>query len=249
MTERILRRIGAYGARFRGRVAESKHVQGHQAGQPSVGGDISPETPASPTGRQARLVIDRTTFEARSDAQQIRDGARRGRGDQAQALEKPSEIKRQAYKKRTTRARRGRNQGAQRARRRSWPQRASGSMQIEAQAVPQLRDLAVTIARKILGRELEFTPRRSSTSSSRRSSEKARQRREIVLRVNPDDLAVVRERRPELLEVLCRAKEIGIREDPDVARYGVIIETDAGIIDAQLETQLEVFERVLKETR
>jgi len=80
-------------------------------------------------------------------------------------------------------------------------------------------------------------------------SEKARQRREIFLRVNPEDLQHIRENKPALLEVLSRAKEIGIREDPDVAVGGAVIETDAGIIDAQLETQLAVFERVLKEVR
>ena len=76
-------------------------------------------------------------------------------------------------------------------------------------------------------------------------TEKARQRREIFLRVHPEDMKYVREHKAELLEVLSRAKEIGLREDPDVARHGVVIETDAGIIDAQLETQLAVFERIL----
>jgi flagellar biosynthesis/type III secretory pathway protein FliH len=48
---------------------------------------------------------------------------------------------------------------------------------------------------------------------------------------------------------LSRAKEIGIREDPEIARGGVVIETDAGTIDAQIDTQLEVFEKILMETR
>jgi len=121
--------------------------------------------------------------------------------------------------------------------------------QIEAQAVPQLRDLAVAIARKVLGKELELAPERVVDVVKQALAEKARQSRELWLRVNPEDLAVIRARRPELLEVLSRAKELGVREDPDVARGGVVIETDAGTIDAQLETQLGVFERVLKETR
>ena len=74
-------------------------------------------------------------------------------------------------------------------------------------------------------------------------------RREIFLRVNPADLQFIRDKKPDLLDVLSRAKEIGIREDPDVARHGVIIETDAGSIDAQLETQLAVLERTLKMAR
>ena len=120
--------------------------------------------------------------------------------------------------------------------------------QIEAQAIPQLKELALTIARKILGRELEFSPEAVVDIVKQALSEKARQRREIFLRINPQDMQAIREHKADLLEVLSRAKEIGIREDPDVQRHGVIIETDAGIIDAQLETQLAVFERVLRET-
>ena len=77
-------------------------------------------------------------------------------------------------------------------------------------------------------------------------AEKARQRQEISLRVHPEDLAIIRENKAQLLEVLSRAKEISIREDMNVERYGVIIETDAGTIDAQLDSQLAIFERVLQ---
>jgi len=62
-------------------------------------------------------------------------------------------------------------------------------------------------------------------------------------------MEIIRENRSALIEVLSRAKEISIREDPDVARYGVVIETDAGTIDAQLETQLDVIEGVLRQVR
>jgi flagellar biosynthesis/type III secretory pathway protein FliH len=117
---------------------------------------------------------------------------------------------------------------------------------IEAQLVPQVKDLAVSIARKILGKELEFHPEGVIDIVRQALSEKARLRREIFLRVNPEDLEHLREARAGLVEVLSRCKEIGLREDPDVARFGVIIETDAGIIDAQLDTQLAVLERVLK---
>ena len=57
---------------------------------------------------------------------------------------------------------------------------------------------------------------------------------------------MIRKNKSQLLDVLSRAKEIGISEDPDVERYGVIIETDAGTIDAQLDSQLAVFERILE---
>ena len=72
--------------------------------------------------------------------------------------------------------------------------------------------------------------------------EKARLRQEICLKVHPDDLELLRAHKSDLLDVLSRAKEIGILEDSKVERHGVIIETDSGTIDAQLDSQLAIFE-------
>jgi len=117
---------------------------------------------------------------------------------------------------------------------------------LEAQLIPQIKDLSLAIVRKILGKELELHPEEVVSIIKQALSDKARQRKEIVLRVNPADLNIVRQSRAQLVEVLSRCKEIALREDPDVELHGVVIETDAGVIDAQLETQLLVFERVLK---
>ncbi len=210
-------------------------------------GDISPDTGFADTSAKRAPIIDRSTYEARSDAQQIRERA------VAEAEEKRREAEQRAQEAYEEAKQRGYDDGYREGRETGAAElaevvaKASQRLsQIEAQAVPQLKGLALTIAKKILGKELEFHPDAVVDIVKQALAEKARQRRELVLRVNPEDLATVREHKPELLEVLSRAKEIGIREDPDVSRYGVVIETDAGIIDAQLETQLEVFERILK---
>jgi type III secretion protein L len=214
---------------------------------PGDTGDISPDAGFTdgPLVRHASIIRS-DVAEAKSEAQAIRERAESEAAEiRRQALAEAEQVKKRAHDEGY---KAGRDQGV--AELAEIVAHASQRLeQIEAQAVPQLRDLALTIARKILGRELEFHPEAVVDVVKQALAEKARQRREIVLRVNPEDLATIREHRAELLEVLSRAKEIGVREDPDVARSGVIIETDAGIIDAQLETQLGVFERVLKEAR
>lgn len=120
---------------------------------------------------------------------------------------------------------------------------------LEAEVVPQLQTLALAIARKILGRELERSPDGVVDLVRQALAEKARQRREIALRVHPADLEAVRQQRETLVEVLTRCKEVSVQEDPNVDRFGVVIETEAGTIDAQLESQLAVFESVFKELR
>lgn len=209
-------------------------------------GDINPDTGFTDTGMRRAPVISRDTAEARSDAHQIRD----------RALAEAEEIKRQAEEDAERIREEARQVGYQEGRDTGAAELTQAILEanqrmraLEAQAEPQLRQLALTIARKIIGRELQFHPEAVINIVKQALSEKARLRRDIFLRVHPEDLQVLRENKPELLEVLSRAKEIGIREDPDVQRFGCIIETDAGTIDAQLDTQLAVFERVLRDAK
>jgi flagellar biosynthesis/type III secretory pathway protein FliH len=73
----------------------------------------------------------------------------------------------------------------------------------------------------------------------------AKTARDINLRTSPRDAAILRAHKPRLVSVLTRAKDLEIREDKRVKPGGVLIETEAGVVDAQLETQLEELERVL----
>ncbi len=210
-------------------------------------GDIDPESGFSALGERRRPpIVKHTKVEAIDEANAIR----------ARAEEKAAQIIETAHREgdeiRANAHQQGYQDGCDKAAAELSEIVATSSrrlQQIEEQAEPQLRDLALKIARKVIGKELEFAPETVVDVVKQALSEKARQRREIFLRVNPADLQYIREHKADLIEVLSRAKEIGIREDPDIARGGVVIETDAGTIDAQLETQLEVFERVLKETR
>ncbi|MEZ4272565.1 MAG: FliH/SctL family protein [Myxococcota bacterium] len=221
----------------------------------SDSGESTPEPRSAPKYGRNPNIITADKAEAKQEAQGIRERA----VDAAQQIieqahQEAAEILEQARQQGEELRREAQGGGYEAGRAQAASELseiiARGAMrmqQIEEQAVPQLKDLALRIARKVLGRELEFHPDATIDIVKQALAEKARQRREIFLRVNPDDLAIIRERKSELLEVLSRCKDIGIREDPDVSRYGVIIETDAGTIDAQLDTQLAVFERVLKE--
>ncbi len=221
----------------------SKVIKGTDVGL----GDISPDTGfAEPAPVPSKKVVKGQTVEARNEAASIVARAKAEADDIINRAEtEAARIKEEAA---AVGLEEGRNQGA--AELSQVVAAASQRLaQIEAQVEPQLKDLAIKIARKILGRELEFHPDGVVDIVKQALSEKARQRREIYLRVNPNDLQFIRENKADLLEVLSRAKEIGIREDPEVERGGVVIETDAGTIDAQLETQLAVFEQVLKKVR
>lgn len=73
----------------------------------------------------------------------------------------------------------------------------------------------------------------------------AKSAKDINLRVHPRDAKVLRPAKDRLVSNLTRAKDLEIREDRRVKQGGVLIETESGVIDAQLETQLEEIGRVL----
>ena len=207
--------------------------------------DSSTDSEFAEVGRRSP-IIERSTIEARSQADDIREKAQ-SEADAliASAREEEETLRAQAREEGYAQ---GREQGANELTQ-IVAQSSQRLQQIETQLIAQVKDLSLGIARKILGRELATRPEAVVELVKEALAEKARQRREISLRINPDDMAVIRENRAALIEVLSRAKEISIREDPDVARFGVIIETDAGTIDAQLETQLDVIEGVLRQVR
>jgi flagellar biosynthesis/type III secretory pathway protein FliH len=68
---------------------------------------------------------------------------------------------------------------------------------------------------------------------------------QVWLRVNPADAQTLRDHKQKLIDVLGRAKDVDVREDKQVERGGVLIQTESGVIDAQLKTQLEEIARVL----
>jgi type III secretion protein L len=113
------------------------------------------------------------------------------------------------------------------------------------QAEKEIVALACRIAEKILGRDLERDPGLVVLLCAN-AIEAVRSAQQIVVRVNPVDAALLREHKRQLMELIGRVKEIGLKEDPVVARHGCIIETDAGTLDAQLATQLEMLQKLLE---
>lgn len=106
--------------------------------------------------------------------------------------------------------------------------------------------LAVEVARKILGRELALAPG-AVLDVVREALAAARDRREVALRVNPADATAVRAGADALARTLARAEGLAVREDPAVPAGGVVVETEAGLLDARLETQLALLRAALEE--
>jgi flagellar biosynthesis/type III secretory pathway protein FliH len=68
----------------------------------------------------------------------------------------------------------------------------------------------------------------------------------VLLRVHPEDLAGLARERTAWLAELGTEAEVQLVADPDVGRYGCIVETAHGRLDARLTTQLDAMERALR---
>jgi type III secretion protein L len=105
-------------------------------------------------------------------------------------------------------------------------------------------ELALKIAEKIIGRDLERQPElvvevvASAVQATRAS-------KSMIVRVHPEDGKLLREKRPRLMELIGRAVDIAVKEDGDVERGGCIIQTEFGTVDGQLKTQFEMLKNLL----
>jgi flagellar biosynthesis/type III secretory pathway protein FliH len=115
-----------------------------------------------------------------------------------------------------------------------------------AEAEPQLVELAFAVAGRVLERVVA-RDREAVADVAARALETVRQREEVRLRVHPEDAAALREAEPSLSGQLARARCIALVEDPSVGQGGVVVETEAGSVDARLVTQLEALRRALEE--
>lgn len=112
------------------------------------------------------------------------------------------------------------------------------------QLEPQVVKLAIQVAERIIGAELESTPE-TIVHIVATAVEQLRQSKEFVIRANPADIEVLRREKRRLLEQIGRLKDIGLKEDASVPRGGCVLQTESGTVDAQLKTQMEVIEHTL----
>jgi type III secretion protein L len=113
-----------------------------------------------------------------------------------------------------------------------------------AQSEPELVRLAVQIARRIVGKELVAKPE-TILGIVDEAVKATRAEKKLTIRVNPEQEARVRAHAESFGSLAGRVGQILVVGDPGVGPGGCVVESELGIIDAQLETQLEKLEEAL----
>lgn len=113
-------------------------------------------------------------------------------------------------------------------------------------AESQMLELALEVMRKVVREELKLQPAHV-LAIVRDTLRRVQPFERLRLRVNPIDLETVRQHRPTLLQIVDGIEGIEIVEDRRVDPGGCIIETEQGVYDARIRTQLSEIERALRE--
>jgi type III secretion system HrpE/YscL family protein len=122
----------------------------------------------------------------------------------------------------------------------AWKQREDFLAKNEAEFVK----LAVAIAKKIIGESTRVDPD-IVLQIVRDALRSVRSERKVTIKVNPSDEALLRLKAESLTMLGSEVGELIVVANPSITAGGCVVESDLGIIDAQIDTQLASIERSL----
>jgi len=109
----------------------------------------------------------------------------------------------------------------------------------------QLAPVALKAAKKIVGQSLDVA-QEAVYQIVVNALKPVLQHKRITIWVNKDDLAILDKHRNDLKNLFETVEVLSIRERDDITRGGAVIETEGGIINAQLENQWAVLEKAFE---
>jgi flagellar biosynthesis/type III secretory pathway protein FliH len=129
-----------------------------------------------------------------------------------------------------------------------WNEILAGTSQKAAELTKVWEDtmlkLSVRVAEKIIGEQLKLHPD-TIVSIIKEVLQGVRFGKHLIIQVNEEDAAEARSRVTSLRASLGVSNEIEIVASTSVPRGGCLIESELGVVDARLETQLKCLEDVL----
>ncbi|MBA3958311.1 MAG: HrpE/YscL family type III secretion apparatus protein [Parachlamydiaceae bacterium] len=101
--------------------------------------------------------------------------------------------------------------------------------------------VALKAAQKMVSKELELAPSTISNIVSANLKAVA-QHKQVTIYVNKKDLEILEAQRTQLKQIFEQLEVLSIRERADIAPGGCVIETEGGIINAQIENRWRILE-------
>jgi flagellar assembly protein FliH len=166
----------------------------------------------------------------------------------AQAEKEAERIRQEAEQQRSETIRQGYEEGYQKGYTEALTKVAEIETEFQAlrkRLEPQLVQLSVTVAEKIIGEELKLRPD-AMLDIVGQALRTVRHQRDIVIRVHPSQVDAIEERKQTLFGILSRAREVRVVGDETLRELGCVIETEVGILNADVTTQLDELRKALE---
>jgi type III secretion protein L len=122
----------------------------------------------------------------------------------------------------------------------AWKQREDFLARHEAELVK----LAIAVAKKVIRHSVEVDPG-IVLQIAKEALRSVRSERRVTIKVNPSDEAALREQAGALKMLGVEVGELIVIGNPSIEAGGCIVESDVGIIDAQIGTQVASIEGAL----
>lgn len=111
---------------------------------------------------------------------------------------------------------------------------------------PDILEISIDIARKIVKKEIEQDPQVVLDSILEVLKTISRDETKIIIKVNPSQVALTKENMPEIISSLGMDIKTNVIGDDTISTGGCIVQTNNGIVDATVETQLEIIKEAFK---
>ena len=118
--------------------------------------------------------------------------------------------------------------------------------EIYGKVSPKILEISMEVAKKIIKKEVE-TNRELIFEIIKEALEKLnKNEKQIVLKVSPEDRDYVKINIEKLLEKLQTEAKVTVQQDIALTSGSVVVETTNGLVDASIETGLQIIEEMFK---
>ena len=110
---------------------------------------------------------------------------------------------------------------------------------------PDILEISVDIAKKIVKKELDTDPQIIINTIIDILKTISKSEPKVTIRVNPQSVQFIKDTIPNITYEYGIDSKINIISDPSIENGGCVFETNNGIVDASIDTQLEIIKKAL----
>lgn len=110
---------------------------------------------------------------------------------------------------------------------------------------PDIMEISVDIAKTIIKKELESDPQVIINTIVDVLKTVSKNEPKVVIRVNPQSVQFIKDNIPNITYQYGIDSKINIVSDPSIEEGGCVFQTNNGIVDASIDTQIEIIKKAL----